>query len=85
MKRELYDELLKWKDDPGRKPLVLQGARQVGKTYLVKDFGENEFEHMVVLNCDKDPRIAEIFDHGFRTDRILRDIEVLTGERIVAG
>ena len=85
MKREVYDELLKWKDDPGRKPLVLQGARQVGKTYLVKDFGENEFEHVVVLNCDKDPRIAEIFFFFFRTDRILRDIEVLAGERIVAG
>ena len=85
MKRDLYNELLKWKDHPDRKPLVLQGARQVGKTYLIKEFGENEFKQMIVLNCDKDPRIAEIFDHGFRTDRILRDIEVLTGQKIIAG
>ncbi|MBQ9210697.1 MAG: ATP-binding protein [Clostridia bacterium] len=85
MKRDLYDQLLRWKDSPTRKPLVIQGARQVGKTWLIKEFGSHEFERMVVLNCDKDPRIKEIFDHGYQIDRILSDIEILTSQRIVAG
>lgn len=85
MKRDLYDQLLRWKDHPARKPLVIQGARQVGKTWLIKEFGSHEFETMVVLNCDKDPRIREIFDHGYQVDRILSDIEILTSQRIVAG
>lgn len=85
MKRDLYETLLKWKDNPSRKPLVIQGARQVGKTYLVREFGEKEFDSLVILNCDKDPRIAGIFDHGFQPERMLADIEILSGQKIVPG
>ena len=84
MKRDLYDKLVSWKDNPARKPLVLQGARQVGKTYLIQEFGRNEFQKMVVLNCDKDPRIKQIFEKDFRIERILSDIEILTGQEITA-
>jgi hypothetical protein len=45
MKRKLYHALTEWKNDPGRKPLVLEGARQVGKTWLLKEFGKNEFDN----------------------------------------
>ena len=85
MKRDLYQNLLRWKEDPYRKPLVLRGARQVGKTWLITEFGKAEFDNCVTLNCDKDPRIKEIFENGFRTKRILSDIQILTGERIEAG
>ena len=85
MIRDLYAKLVKWKSDPYRKPLVIKGARQVGKTWLVTEFARNEFESRVILNCDKDPRIAEIFENGFRTDRIISDLELLSGERIIAG
>ena len=85
MERTLYSRLLKWKDSIYRKPLVLMGARQVGKTYLVTEFGQNEFENMVLLNCDKDARVREIFDHGFDTKKIISDIEILTGNRIIPG
>ena len=84
MKRDLYDQLLRWKDSPSRKPLVLQGARQVGKTYLIQEFGRNEFEQMIVLNCDKDPRIRQIFEPDFRIKRILSDIEILSEKKIDA-
>ena len=47
MKRLLYDKLLDWKNSQRRKPLLLEGARQVGKTYLLKKFGENEFKNIV--------------------------------------
>lgn len=85
MQRNLYRQLLLWKESPYRKPLVLHGARQVGKTYLMNAFGKNEYKNCVVLNCDKDDRIAEIFEHGFRTDRIIADMEVISGQRILPG
>lgn len=51
MKRKLYDRLLEWKSSPSRKPLILEGARQVGKTWLLKEFGRNEYKNMVYINC----------------------------------
>ena len=85
MKRKLYEKLLAWKDSPYRKPLVIKGARQVGKTFLITEFAQNEFENAVILNCDKDKRIEDIFGHGFRTDRIISDLEILSGQKIEAG
>ena len=85
MQRDLYQKLLEWKEKPDRKPLVVKGARQVGKTYLIKDFGNHEFDNIVVLNADKDLRVREIFERGFRIDRIISDMEVLSGQTIVPG
>ncbi len=85
MKRKLYDKLSDWKKSPYRKPLIIKGARQVGKTYLAEEFGKNEYEDMVVLNCDKDKRIAGIFQGGFQTEKIISDIEILTGKKIIPG
>ena len=51
MKREIYQHLIEWKESPTRKPLILYGARQVGKTYILKEFGKNEFGNMVYINC----------------------------------
>ena len=64
---------------------MLKGARQVGKTWLLTEFGKNEFKNCVVLNCDKDIRIAEVFRHGFRTERLITDLELLSGRKITAG
>lgn len=85
MKRKLYDKLLAWKESPYRKPLIIKGARQVGKTYLAEEFGKKEYEDMIVLNCDKDKRIAGIFRSGFQTQKIISDIEILTGKKIIPG
>ena len=85
MKRKLYDKLLAWKESPYRKPLIIKGARQVGKTYLAEEFGKKEYEDMIVLNCDKDKRIAGIFKGGFQTEKIISDIEILTGKKIIPG
>lgn len=85
LKRDLYQKLLSWRDSPDRKPLIVKGARQVGKTWLINEFGKNEFESFITLNCDKDLRVRELFDHGFQTERILSDIEILTGQKIIPG
>lgn len=85
MKRKLYDNLLNWKNSPYRKPLVLKGARQVGKSYLLEEFGRNEFENCIVLNCDKDENVRGIFEHGLKPERILSDIKIISGQDIIPG
>ena len=85
MVRDLYQNLIKWKNNRYRKPLILKGARQVGKTYLITEFAKNEFDNYIILNCDKDIRIREIFENGYRTERIISDIELLSGKKITAG
>ncbi|RLD70166.1 MAG: hypothetical protein DRJ10_20645, partial [Bacteroidetes bacterium] len=61
MKRILYNNLLKWKSDNNRKPLLLQGARQVGKTYLVNEFGKNEYSVYIYLNFEQEPKLKSLF------------------------
>ena len=53
MHREVYDHLLKWKQKADRKPLIIDGARQVGKTWIIKEFGTKEYKNMAYVNCDK--------------------------------
>ena len=59
MERFLMDELVAWKDGPRRKPLILNGARQVGKTWLLKEFGRTQFENVAYVNLDDNPRMRE--------------------------
>lgn len=53
--------ILKWKDSEDRKPLIVEGARQVGKTYLIKEFGQNEYNNVVYINCHNNSDIKNIF------------------------
>ena len=83
MKRKLYDELTKWKNSKTRKPLLLQGARQVGKTYLLKEFGNQEFDKTVYLNLDKDKeRFEAIFSGSIEPNHIISKLETVIGEKI---
>ena len=77
MYRKIWKELIAWKKSQGRKPLILNGARQVGKTYILKEFGAKEFKNFAYLNCDKNPRAAGIFS-DFDTERIIRAISAVT-------
>lgn len=84
MRRRIYDDLCKWKDDPKRKPLVLEGARQVGKTWILKEFGRNEFKNMVYINCDHNPQVEGLF-RDFDIQRILLFLSAISGETITPG
>lgn len=84
MKRNIYTELIKWKENPGHKPLVLLGARQVGKTYIVKEFGSNEFENMVYVNCHNNAFATNLFS-DFNIERIIYQLEQAYEQKIVAG
>lgn len=85
MKRKLYSQLIEWKNSSTRKPLILEGARQVGKTWLMKEFGKNEYEDMVYVNCANNDFARNLFLHDLVPQRIIRDIVANTGKRIVAG
>jgi predicted AAA+ superfamily ATPase len=81
----LYNQLIEWKKSPSRKPLILEGARQVGKTWLMKEFGKNEYENVVYINCADEAFAKSLFMRNLKPDRIMRDIVANTRQRIVAG
>ncbi len=82
MQRHAFSCLRVWKDDPSRKPLVLRGARQVGKTWLLLEFGRSEYEKVVYVNCQRDPSVAAVFQGDLDPDRILRGLEIAARETI---
>ena len=79
MKRIAYEGLLKWKSKQNRKPLLIKGARQVGKTWLMKEFGKNEYESVAYINFEKSTQLADLFETDFDIPRILRSIQLITG------
>jgi predicted AAA+ superfamily ATPase len=84
MIRSLYKDLIYWKNSVNRKPLILQGARQVGKTWLMKDFGKQEFEKTVYLNFESSERLKSLFLVDFDVQRIITTIEIEVGYKIQA-
>ncbi len=72
MKRNIFKQLVKWKNRVSRNPLILKGARQVGKTYVLKTFGELEFEQCAYINFEQDNRAKQIFDQDLQPDRIIK-------------
>ena len=82
MERFAYQQLLSWKTSIRRKPLMLQGARQVGKSYLLESFGQREFEKYHVFNFEMDRRLARIFSQDLDPDRILTELSLHLGEKI---
>lgn len=81
MERLAYKKLLGWKNNKNRKPLILNGARQVGKTWLLKDFGEKEYESVAYINCDETIDLKAVFS-DFNTDRLIRAFSAISGVNI---
>lgn len=78
MQRFLMDELIKWKDKPNRKPMVLKGARQVGKTWLMKEFGKTCFKKTAYVSFYNNQRMKKVFDEDYDIDRIIMNINIET-------
>lgn len=85
MYRKAYKDLLNWKESKTRKPLLLLGARQVGKTWLMKEFGQKEFKNVVYINCDTEPLMKDLFKEDYDIRRLLLGFQVITGENIEEG
>jgi predicted AAA+ superfamily ATPase len=84
MKRDVYHLLEDWKKSARRKPLVLNGARQVGKTHAIKHFGATSFKDMVYLNFEKDPTLGEYFKGNLDPKQIIKILRIHTGMPIEA-
>jgi predicted AAA+ superfamily ATPase len=82
MHRIAYQKLLDWKNKSNRLPLIIQGARQVGKTWLMKEFGQNEYEHTAYFNFESSIELHNIFKSGFNISRIIKSLEILNGNEI---
>ncbi len=81
MKRSIYTSLCVWKASSHRKPLILQGARQVGKTYILKEFGKQEYKDVVYINCDDNDDMKEMFV-DYDIQRIIRSLSAISGVSI---
>lgn len=84
MKRKIIEKLKAWKNSEARKTLILEGARQVGKTWALKEFGKTEYDNFVYVNCDNNPTVNDIFI-DFDVKRILRNLSAISNETIVPG
>ena len=82
MKRLLMSDLVKWKHKKNRLPLILKGARQVGKTWLLKEFGNTAFEDVVYINFENAPGLKEVFDGDISPQRIIDLLGALYGKRV---
>lgn len=85
MNRQIYNDLLRWKNRPNRKPLMLLGARQVGKTWIMNHFGRQEYQSVAYINCDDEPRVKQLFTDDYEIDRILTLIQAITGVNPLPG
>ena len=84
MERLIYKELLDWKNRHNRKPLILLGARQVGKTYILKKLGDQEFESIVYVNCHRDSYASNLF-RDVNASRIVNELEAYYNVKIIEG
>ena len=85
MERFLMKDLISWRTKSRRKPLILNGARQVGKTWLLKEFGRTQFKNVAYVNLDGNPRMCEQFELGYDIPRIISAIQFETGEIVSKG
>lgn len=84
MYRYAIEELYKWKEKKNRKPLIIEGARQVGKTWLMKEFGEKAYSHTVYINFDSNSTMAELFSTDLNIERIITGLELYSSQKIYA-
>ena len=82
MERKAKDYLKQWKSNKNRKPLIINGARQVGKTWLMKDFGKKYYDNIAYVNFENAFALKDIFINDFNIKRILLVIEIETGVKI---
>lgn len=83
MKRSAYKLLTDWKKSANRKPLLVQGARQVGKTFLINEFGKKEYSHFISLNFEQDKRLQSLFEKSLAPETIINNISLYIGKQIV--
>ena len=79
------DKLVEWKNNINRKPLILKGARQVGKTYILKEFGRLNYDNVAYFNFDHDNDLAALFINTKNPKRIIEQLTFVAGKKISPG
>ena len=85
MERKITAKLVEWKNSVNRKPLIIFGARQVGKTYSLLSFAKQYYDEVAYFNCETNPRLAELFGGDLNTDRVIIGLSALSGKNITKG
>lgn len=76
MYRDKIKELEEWKESANRKPLIIRGARQVGKTWIMKEFGKNNYKNVAYINFDGNNRMKKLFEEDYNIDRIIKGLSL---------
>ena len=82
MYRRKMEDLIKWKQSKNRKPLIIRGARQVGKTWLMQEFGKQYYEKVAYINFDNNVRMNKLFEEDFDIERIIQGLKIETNVNI---
>ncbi|WP_423055604.1 ATP-binding protein [Acetobacterium carbinolicum] len=82
MERLAMEQLNKWKIKKNKKPLIIRGARQVGKTWLMKNFGQKTYDHVVYINFDNNQQMQDLFEANMKIERIITGLELYSGNKI---
>lgn len=85
MKRLIYNQLIEWKNSDRRKPLILRGARQTGKTYILKEFGKNEYKNYIYINFEESSELTDMLIENLKIEKIIKYISIYTGIKIIPG
>ena len=83
MKRKIMRQLIEWKNSSARKPLILNGARQVGKTFILREFGRENYKNTVYVNLESNGTVASMFNDDISPSKLIKYLEAETGERIL--
>ena len=85
MKRDIYKKMLEWKSSKRRKPLLLRGARQVGKTYTLQQFGDKEYDNVAYFNFEENPALDDFFQQKLDPKAIIADLSLYIDREIKPG
>ena len=85
MKRKITEKLVEWKNSEARKPLILNGARQVGKTYILREFGKEYYKNTAYINLERSSSVAKMFESDISPKELIKYLEIQTKEKIIPG
>ena len=85
MYRYQIEKLIEWKNNISKKPLIIRGARQVGKTWLMKEFGKNNYKNFAYINFDRNTRMEQLFSGDMNIERIIQGLKLESGINITAN
>ena len=85
MEREIINKLIEWKNSKNRKPLIIHGARQVGKTYIIKQFGKEYYDNLIYVNFESNQELSDQITDNINASYIIHKLELFYGEKIIPG